>query len=60
MINEGVNGETRALLHYFGFLSKTINEALDLLEWVARDNYEFEKITCAFGMSFPNSYQIIL
>jgi len=50
-----VNSETRALLQYFRFLSKTINESLNSLDWVARDTYEFKHITYAFGMSFFNS-----
>jgi len=41
----------QTLLQYFAFLSKTIDEALDLLEWVARDTYEFENIMYAFGLS---------
>ena len=47
-----MNGETRTLLQYFRFLSKTIDEALHWLEWVARDTYEFEKDTCGSVMSF--------
>jgi len=47
-----VNGETRSLLQYFRFHSKTINEVLDLLEWVVKDTYELENITNAFGMPF--------
>jgi len=54
-IDDGVNAETQNLLQYFGFLSETIYEAMDLLEWVARDTYEFEKVACASGMSFSNS-----
>jgi len=34
-----VNGETWTLLQYVDLLSKTIDETLDLLEWVARDAY---------------------
>ena len=49
-----MNGETNDLLQYSGFPSRTIYEALDELEWVVRDIYEFEKITCALEMSFLN------
>jgi len=52
VINEAMSGETRTLLQYFGFLSKTIDEAVDLLEWVPRYTYEFGKVTCASRMSF--------
>ena len=41
-------------MHYCGFLFKTTVEVLDLLVWVVRDTYEFEKITCASRMSFSN------
>jgi len=36
------------------FFSKTIDETLDLLEWVVRDIYEFENIKYAFRMSFSD------
>jgi len=52
VINEGLNGETRTFLQYFMFLSKTIDEALGWLNWVARDTYEFENIMYASGMFF--------
>ena len=41
-------------MQYVKFLSKTINETPNLVETVARDAYEFEKITCVSGMSFPD------
>ena len=53
MINEEQNGETQTPLEHFGFHSKIVDEAMDMLEWVARDTYEFEHITCASGCHFP-------
>ena len=44
----------KTLLQEFGFLSKTIHESLDMVDWVARYAYEFENITYAYGMSFSN------
>jgi len=32
-----------------------VGEIMDVLEWVVRDTYEFEQITCASRLSFPNS-----
>ena len=52
VINKGENGDTRTLLQYFGFLSKTIHDALDLLAWADRATYEFENITYASKMYF--------
>jgi len=31
-----------------------VDEALNVLEWVARDAYRYEHTTCAFGMSLLN------
>jgi len=42
------------LLECFGFYSKTVDEAMDLREWVAMDTYEFERITYASGIFFPD------
>jgi len=55
VINERVNGETQTVLQYSRFLSKTIDEALDLLQWLVRDTYEFENIMYASRMSFSDS-----
>ena len=52
VIYVGVNVMTQTILKYFGFLSKTVDEALDLLKWVTRDTYEFKKIIHASWMSF--------
>ena len=55
MIDEGVNGEIRTLSQYFVFLFKTMDKTVDSFEWVAMDTYEFEKVTCASGISFFDS-----
>ena len=52
VINEAMSGETRTLLQYFGFLSKTIDVASDLVDCIAMDIYEFEIITYAYAMFF--------
>jgi len=38
-----MNGETRALLKYWGFLTKSVDEAWYLLKWIGWDSFEFEK-----------------
>ena len=45
---------TYTLLKYFGFHAKNIDKALDLLELVIRDTYEFERISRIYMISFPN------
>ena len=42
MVYEGVTCETRALLEHWDFCARNVNEAWELLEWLARDTYEFE------------------
>ena len=41
-VYDGVNCETRALLEYWNFCAKDVNEACDFLDWLAWDTYEFE------------------
>jgi len=43
-IYKGVNRETRVLLEQWDFCAKTIDEACDLLDWLAKDTHEFETI----------------
>ena len=50
-----MNSETRALLEYWGFLGKGIDEALYSLEWIAWDSFEFEKASHVSRYSFPDS-----
>jgi len=45
------------LEHFYSisvFFLKTIDEVVDLFEWVDGDIYEFEKVTCASRMSFSD------
>lgn len=44
IIDEGVNGETRALLGCLGFHAKNLDDARDLLEYVAWDTSEFKNV----------------
>ena len=37
-----MNCETRALLEHWDFCARNVDEAWELLEWLARDTYEFE------------------
>ena len=60
LINEGMNGETITLLQCFEFLSNTIDEVLDLLEWVAMETYEFEDIMYASGCLFLSHVPFML
>ena len=55
IIDEGVNSKIRALLAYWGFHGKNVHDAWYLLEWIAWDSFEFEKVSCGFGYSFPDS-----
>jgi len=41
MVYEGMNCETRALLEQWDFCDTNFDEAWDLLNWLARDTYEF-------------------
>ena len=41
-VYEGVNYETHALLEYWDFCAKDVNEACDFLDCLAWDTYEFE------------------
>ena len=52
MVYEGVTCETRALLEHWDFCARNVDEAWELLEWLARDTYEFE--TCQFTSSTPS------
>jgi len=45
----GVKCETHALLEYWDFRAKNVDEACDFLDWLAWDTYEFET-------SHSNSY----
>ena len=49
-----MNKKIRTLLEYYGFISKAMDKAMDLLEWAARDTHEFELVSCTLGMSFSN------
>ena len=44
IVYESVNCEARALLKYWNFCAKDINEACDFLHWSTWDTYEFETI----------------
>jgi len=54
MIDEGVTGETRTLLQYFGFFRKLLMRLWSCLSGVVRETYEFEKVTCASRIVFSN------
>ena len=42
IVDEGVNYETHAHLEHWDFCARNVDEAWYLLEWLARDTYEFE------------------
>ena len=50
---EGVNSETRALLEYWGFCAKNVDEAWNFLDWLAWDTYEFESSRSDFYIPRP-------
>jgi len=52
IVDEGVNNEIRILLKFWNFHCKSVDEAWNLLEWVAWDSFEFEKASCVYGYSF--------
>ena len=52
VVNEGVNSQTRALLDRWDFCARNVDEAWELLEWLAKDTYEFE--TSQFTSSTPS------
>ena len=54
IVDEGVNSETRILLQFWDFHRLNVDDAWNLLEWVAWDSFEFEKASCVSGYSFPN------
>ena len=54
IIDEGVNSEIRILLQFWDFHRLNVDDAWNLLEWVAWDSFEFEKASCVSGYSFPN------
>ena len=41
-VYEGVNRENRAILEYWDFCVKNVDEACDFLDWLGWDTYEFE------------------
>ena len=54
VVDEGVNNETQILLRYRDFHRKNVDEAWNLLDWVAWDSFEFEKASCVCGCYFPD------
>ena len=54
ILDEIINGKTRALLQYLGFLAKSVDEAWYLLEWIAWDSFEFEQAACSSGYSLSD------
>ena len=48
-----MNCETRALLEYWDFCAKDVNEACDFLDWLACDTYEFET-SCSNSCTPPS------
>jgi len=53
-VYEGVNCETRALLEYWDFCAKDVNEPCDFLDWLAWDTYKFET-SCSDSYVSPPS-----
>jgi len=51
IVYEGVNYETHTLLKHWDFCAQNVDEAWELLEWLARDTYKFE--TSHFNPSTP-------
>ena len=51
-VNEDVNRETHTLLDQWNFCAKSVDEACDFLDWLARDTHEFE--TSCFDSYIPS------
>ena len=49
IVDEGVNSETRILLQFWDFHRLNVDDAWNLLEWVACDSFEFERASCVSG-----------
>ena len=54
IVYESVNCEIHALLEYWDFWAKDVNEACDFLDWLVWDTYEFE--TSCFDSYIPPPY----
>jgi len=54
IVDEGVNTETRILLQFWDFHGLTVDDAWNLLLWVAWDSFEFEKACSVYSYSFPD------
>ena len=54
IVDEGVNNETRILLQFWDFHGLNVDDAWNLLLWVAWDYFEFDKACCIYGYSFPD------
>ena len=52
IVDEDMNYKTRALLEYWIFLAKNVDEAWYLLEWIAWNSFEFEKASFISRYSF--------
>jgi len=55
IVDEVVNGKTRALLEYRDFHGKNVDNAWCLLKWISWDSFEFEKASHVYRYSFPDS-----
>jgi len=54
IVDGGLNSETHALLGYWDFHGRNVDDAWHFLKWIAWDSFEFEKATCAYRYSIPN------
>jgi len=59
IVDEGVKSETQILLQYFGFHDLNVDDAWNLLLWVAWDSFEFEKACCVYRYYFSRSMCIL-
>ena len=58
IVREGVTCETHTLLGHWDFCARNVDEASELLEWLARGTYEFE--TSHFNPSTPPPASLIV
>ena len=49
-----MNSKTQILLEYWGFHDQNVDKAWCLLEWIGWNSFEFEKVSCVSGYSFPD------
>ena len=60
IIDEGVDSETQILLQYWDFHCLNVDEAWNLLEWIAWDSFEFKRLVVFLDIYFMIHVQSML